>query len=254
MLARRVILSLLFEEGVLMRTKRFKADLRYTQAFSWSADADELVLVDTTREDYDRSIFHDVVRRYCKNSGLPMTVGGRIRDMDEAKRLFDLGADRILIGLGGIGLYEEVAKTWGSQALVAGIDYRERAGSNLQESGSRPELFEAIGSGEALDSGVTSACREAESRGAGEILLTSIDRDGSLAGYDLPTLQSCHNVAHVPIIVSGGCGTAQHMREAFEAGAAGACTSNVFHWNEGAVKNFKDYLCKNYSGPVRPAA
>jgi cyclase len=229
MLARRVILSLLFVDGVLHRTKRFKADYRYTQAFSWAGDADELLLIDVTRQPSaeSRAKFHFLVEKYCRIADLPMGVGGNVRSMDEAVRLLNLGCEKVLIGWGGRDLYEPLAKRVGCQSVVAGIDHEGLAEQTVQ------------------------AARQAQESGAGEILLTSIKRDGSLSGYDLPVLREVVASVCVPVVVAGGCGSWGHVGAAFEAGASGAATSNIFHLNATAMRACKTWLAQNYAGPIR---
>ena len=237
MLARRVILCLTFDSGVLMRTKRFVADYRYTQAHCVAGDADELVLLDISRTGAWPG-FPELVARYCRRLDLPTSAGGNVRSWAYAKQLLNSGADKVVVGYGGKDCYEEIAGQVGSQSLVAGID-----------SGRHPRGLH----GDA----VPTACRDAEDRGAGEILLTSIDRDGSLSGYDLAGLRGAvldgDRACGVPIVIAGGCGSWPHMREAFEAGAQGAVTSNIFHMNETAMRACKTWLTANYSGPIRPA-
>jgi cyclase len=234
MLARRVILSLLFVDGVLHRTKRFKADYRYTQAFSWAGDADELLLIDVTRQPSaeSRAKFHFLVEKYCRIADLPMGVGGNVRSMDEAVRLLNLGCEKVLIGWGGRDLYEPLARRVGCQSVVAGVDY-------------------GMGSGGDWAISAVSEAKEAQARGAGEILLTSIERDGSLSGYDLPILREVVASVCVPVVVAGGCGSWGHVGAAFEAGASGAATSNIFHLNATAMRACKTWLAQNYAGPIR---
>lgn len=232
MLCRRVILLLTFNDGVLFRTKRFVPDYRYTQAYSWSGDADEIMLIDVTPNPTpeSREKFIELDRLYCHRINIPQAIGGHVDSVEYAKRLINNGSEAVVIGWKYRSIYEACAKEFGSQAVVAGIHYDE---SNRAT--------------------VSDICRDATARGAGEILLTSVDRDGSLAGYDLPCLQSVADAVSVPVVVAGGCGNWQHMREAFEAGAAGAATSNIFHLNETAMRACKQWLAANYDGPIRPA-
>ena len=227
MLAKRVIICLTFVEGVLFRTKRFVPDYRYTQSHCVAGDADELMLLDITRTGAWPG-FPDLVARYCQRLDLPPTAGGNVRSWEYARRLLNSGCEKVVVGYGGKDCYEEIASQVGSQSLVAGIDTE---GSNASNS----------------------AIKDSVERGAGEILFTSVARDGSLGGFDLSLLRQATSVCSVPIVIAGGCGSWQHMREAFEAGAAGAVTSNIFHQSETAMRSCKQWLSQNYSGPVRPA-
>ena len=225
MLAKRVIICLTFVEGVLFRTKRFIPDYRYTQSHCVAGDADELVLLDITRTGAWPG-FPDLVARYCRRLDLPATAGGNVRSWEYAKMLLNSGCDKVVVGYGGKDCYEEIASQVGRQSLVSGIDTEGRNAGDP-----------------------ATACR----LGAGEVLLTSVERDGSLSGYDLSMLRRPIESNSVPVIIAGGCGSWQHMREAFEAGAAGAVTSNIFHQSETAMRSCKQWLSQNYSGPVRPA-
>ena len=245
MLAKRVIICLTFDQGVLARTKCFRSDLRYTDSFSWAPSADELVLIDVTRDGPWPGFAH-LVERYCRDSALPMTIGGHVRSGQHAAILFNSGADRILVGYGGINVYEEIAGRWGSQALVAGIDYTDLAVH------ARKPVSHAEGGHDAGRISIPEACQDAEMRGAGEILLTSMDLDGSLGGFDLPTLQQAIQACRLPMVVAGGCGNWQHMREAFEAGASGAATTVINHFSQESMRGCKDFLVANYDGPIRP--
>lgn len=261
-LSRRVILSLLFNDGVLFRTKKFVADYRYTQAYSWSGDADEITLIDVTRNPSpeSRERFYSIVERYCREADIPMSVGGNVRSLDEAIRLLNAGCEKILIGWGGRDLYEPLALRVGCQSVVAGIDFDgaeviERNGAaDCGSEGSLDDdrLSPALGLHGPGRVDIAAAASEAERRGAGELLLTSIARDGSLAGYDLQALRATDSVG-VPRIIAGGCGSWRHMVEAFETGAAGAATSNINHIRPSAMRACKQYLAANYSGPIRPA-
>lgn len=208
-----------------MRTKRFRADLRYTQSHCVATDADELCLLDITRSGPWPG-FPNLVETYCRRIDIPCTAGGNVRSWNYAKQLLNSGCDKVVIGYGGKEIYEEVAANVGSQSLVAGIDTSGRNAGDPQE---------------------------AVRLGVGEILLTSVERDGSLSGYDLSLVQSAIRSTTVPVVIAGGCGGPPHMRAAFEAGANGASTSNIFHQSETAMRACKTWLTQNYSGPIRPA-
>lgn len=210
-----------------MRTKKYHPDFRYTQAFSWSENADELVMVDVSRN-RDDSIFLPLVEKYCRNSGLPMTIANHIASAEDAAPLFDCGADRVLVSYKRKHCYEEIAGRWGSNALVAGIDYRSNSTAECGED----KIMGQIGFWG----------KETEILGAGEILLTDIDRDGSLLGYDLSTLRACRAATTASIIVSGGCGNVFHVQEAFQAGADGACTSVIHHLSDTSMRGWKQHL------------
>lgn len=241
MLSRRVILCLTFVDGVLFRTKRFRADYRYTQAYSWAPDADELVLIDITRDrtPESRSMFYSIVEKYCREAALPMTVGGGVRGLGEAIRLLNLGGDKILIGWEGREVWPQLAERCGCNAIVAGIDFD--GDLNVTEGHGTRTIPVTVGDG----------ARLAASLGAGEVLLTSVARDGSLAGFDLRALRETAGIG-IPRVIAGGCGSWGHVADAFRSGAAGAATSNIFHLTATAMRACKQYLVQNYDGPIRP--
>jgi len=236
MLAKRVILCLTFDEGVLMRTKRFRADLRYTQAYSCSDDADEIVLLDITRSGPWPG-FPGLAEAYCRRLQIPAICGGHVRSWEYARTLLNAGSFAVVVGWRGRDCYEEIASQVGSQSLVAGIDIENP-----------PQGREAM----CAEDG-PNVCREAEARGAGEILLTSIDRDGSLSGFDCEMVRQCAPVLGIPLVIAGGAGSWSHFKEAFEAGASGAVTTNIYHQNNTAMRSCKQWLAANYSGAIRPA-
>ena len=230
MLKRRVIIGLLFADGVLTRTKQFRPDYPYTTSFLATEAIDEAILVDVTRAGPSEASWR-AMAAFADRCFAPVTMGGWIATEDDVARFFDLGADKVVIGRAARnGIVEKVARRWGCQAAVVACDVgRDDRGD--------PSGF----------------CREAEARGAGEIYLQSVEKDGSLGGYDLPLLWEVSNRVSVPISIGCGCGGWKHMQEAFEAGATGAVTTCVHHWTEGALRGFKERL-HGAGVPVRVAA
>jgi cyclase len=249
MLKRRVIITLQLNDGVLFRTKQFRPDYRYTQSFLGSENADEVTIIDITRYETipplaERKSFVEAAMGYAQFCFTPLTVGGGIRTMDDVAFAFaEIGADKVLINT---ALWEDLknellpalSKKFGAQAIVAGIDVR---GDNISVRQGRSEFYVEA----------AAVARDYRDRGAGEIFLTSVDRDGSLRGYDLELLRKVASAVDVPVVVAGGCGGPHHMAEAFEAGADGAATQNIFHLTETSLRNFKEQLVKR-GQPVRP--
>lgn len=239
MLKRRVVIMLCLCDGVLHRTKRFVPDYRYTTALIGNRNADEIVIVDVTpveRRMENRRFFYDAVQRYVQLCYSPVTIGGGVRTLDEVLFLFrECGADKVVIGgtrlIEQASLGSEIAHRLGRQALVAAVNVRE-----------------------------DDICAHTKARllvnlcHAGEILLNSIDRDGSLLGYDMAALAAVAGAVDVPVMVAGGCGTWRHMGEAFEAGASAACTSVIHHLTETSLAACKAWLVANCKQPVRAAA
>lgn len=238
MLKRRVIIGLMFDDGVLVRTKRFMPDYRYTQSFLAVDAIDEAILVDVTRAGPSEAS-HGAMAAFADRCFAPVTMGGWIRSEDDVSRFFDLGADKVVIGRGASekGLIEAVAHRWGCQAAVVGID-EWTTGASPEGGGAEILLRRAA---------------EAEACGAGEIYFQSVGQDGSLLGYAMPLLRQMVQGRRIPVTVGSGCGSWKHMQEAFEAGATGAVTTCVHHWTESALRGFKERL-HGAGVPVRVAA
>jgi cyclase len=248
MLKRRVIITLQLNDGVLFRTKQFRPDYRYTQSFLGSENADEVTIVDITRYEAippleKRKSFVDAAMGYARFCYTPLTIGGGIRTMDDVHfALTEIGADKVLVNTRAYErphFFCELAHKFGAQAVVAGID-TDNVGRAVVQQGARH-------TGEAA----WDLARHYAACGVGEIFLTSIERDGSLRGYDLYLLRSVVAAVDVPVVIAGGCGGYHHMAEAFDAGADGAATSNIFHLTDTSLKNFKQQLVKQ-GKPVRP--
>ena len=203
------------------------------------AGADELVFLDITATSDGRNTVVDMVRRVAEKVFIPITVGGGIRTVEDFKVLLREGADKISINSSAINrpeLISEAADKFGSQCVVVAIDARKRedgSGWNVYKNGGR------------IDVGIDAVewAKKADELGAGEILLTSMDCDGTKAGYDIElTRQIAQNVS-IPVIASGGAGTKEHFYEALTEGMADAAlAASLFHYKELEIKEVKDYL------------
>jgi cyclase len=203
------------------------------------AGADELVFLDITATLDGRNTVVDMVRRVAEKVFIPFTVGGGIRTVEDFKVLLREGADKISINSSAINrpeLISEAADKFGSQCVVVAIDARKRedgSGWNVYKNGGR------------IDVGIDAVewAKKADELGAGEILLTSMDCDGTKAGYDIElTRQIAQNVS-IPVIASGGAGTKEHFYEALTEGMADAAlAASLFHYKELEIKEVKDYL------------
>lgn len=206
-----------------------------------AAGADELVFLDITATSDARTTVVDMVRRVAEKVFIPFTVGGGIRTVDDFKVLLREGADKISINSSAINrpeLISEAADKFGSQCVVVAIDARRRAdgqGWNIYKNGGR------------IDTGIDAIewAIKADKMGAGEILLTSMDCDGTKAGYDIElTRQIAENVS-IPVIASGGAGTKEHFYDALTAGGADAAlAASLFHYKELEISDLKDYLAE----------
>lgn len=205
-----------------------------------AAGADELVFLDITASCENRDTVTDMVRAVASSVFIPFTVGGGIRTVDDFKKLLREGADKISVNSAAIDrpqLITEAAEKFGSQCVVVAIDARRRDDGdwNIYKHGGR------------LDTGIDAVwwAKKVEALGAGEILLTSMDCDGTKAGYDLELTQTVADAVNIPVIASGGAGTLEHFYEAFTKGKADAVlAASLFHYKELEIGQVKDYLAE----------
>lgn len=208
--------------------------------------ADELVFLDITASSDARSTVVDMVRRVAETVFIPFTVGGGIRTVEDFKALLREGADKISINSSAINtpeLISEAADKFGSQCVVVAIDAkrREDGGWNIYKNGGR------------IDVGIDAVewAARVEKLGAGEILLTSMDCDGTKAGYDLELTKAIAETVNIPVIASGGAGTMEHFYEALTEGKADAAlAASLFHYKELEIRQVKEYL-RDKGVPVR---
>ena len=203
------------------------------------AGADEIVFLDITASSDNRNTVVDMVRQVAANVFIPFTVGGGIRTVDDFKVLLREGADKISINSSAINrpeLVHEAAEKFGSQCVVVAIDAKKRAdgsGWNIYKNGGR------------IDVGIDAVewAKKVEALGAGEILLTSMDGDGTKAGYDIELTKAISEAVSIPVIASGGAGTLEHFYEALTEGKADAAlAASLFHFKELEIKEVKQYL------------
>ena len=209
--------------------------------------ADELVFLDITASSDNRGTVVDMVRRVAENVFIPFTVGGGIRTVDDFRMLLREGADKISINSSAINnprLITDAAEIFGSQCVVVAIDARKR------ENG---EGWTVYKNGGRIDVGLDAVewAAKAEKLGAGEILLTSMDCDGTKAGYDLKLTRAIADEVKIPVIASGGAGNMEHFYDALtEGGADAALAASLFHYRELEIRTLKEYL-KGRGVPVR---
>ncbi|MGK2937971.1 MAG: imidazole glycerol phosphate synthase subunit HisF [Solirubrobacteraceae bacterium] len=208
--------------------------------------ADELVFLDITATSDARDTIVDLARRTADNVFIPFTIGGGIRSVADAQAVLDAGADKVAVNSAAVKrpeLVNELADVFGAQCVVLAID------SKWQDDGTA-EVFVAGGR---TPTGVETIgwAREGVERGAGEILLTSMDRDGTNIGYDLKLTRAVSDAVGVPVIASGGAGTLEHLAEALEAGADAALAASIFHYGTYSLAETKAFLA-DAGVPVRP--
>jgi cyclase len=208
-----------------------------------AAGADELMFLDITASHENRGIILDVVARTAEVCFMPLSVGGGIRSVEDARRLLLAGADKISINTAAVenrDLIAACADAFGSQATVVAIDAKRT--SNPDGSDGTWRVF-TYGGRKDTGLDVADYAAEAVARGAGEILLTSMDRDGAKIGYDLELLKKVSSAVSVPVIASGGAGNAQHMVEAVTQGGADAVlAASIFHFGEVAISEVKQAM------------
>ncbi len=206
------------------------------------AGADELVFLDITASSDGRDTVVDMVRRVASQVFIPFTVGGGIRTVDDFKKILREGADKVAVNSAAImnpNLISEAAEKFGSQCVVVAIDAKRRAdgsGWNIFKNGGR------------VDMGIDAVewAMKADKLGAGEILLTSMDCDGTKAGYDLELTRIISENVSIPVIASGGAGTKEHFKEALTVGKADAAlAASLFHFKELEICEVKEYLHEN---------
>lgn len=195
--------------------------------------ADELVFLDITATHEKRDTIVELARRTADNVFIPFTIGGGIRSVADAQAVLDAGADKISVNSAAVarpGLLDELAAVFGSQCVVLAVDGR----ASMRSHPPGWEVFVA-GGRTATGRDVVEWVREGVERGAGEILLTSMDRDGTKDGYDLPQISAVAEAVGVPVIASGGAGELAHLVEALEAGADAALAASIFHYGEHTI-------------------
>jgi imidazole glycerol-phosphate synthase subunit HisF len=250
MLARRIIPCLDVAAGRVVKGIHFEtlrdAGDPVEQASRYDADgADEIVFLDISASPEARRTTLDMVSRVAETIFVPFMVGGGIRSVADAGAVLRSGADKTAINTAAVrdpSLVSRLAENFGSQCVVVAVDVK-RIGGRLavMVNGGREET--------SIDAVEWS--RRLESLGAGEILLTSMDRDGTGQGYDLPLLEAVTRNVRIPVIASGGAGTLAHLAEALEAGAHGVLAASIFHFKDSSLPQARAYL-RERGYPVRP--
>jgi cyclase len=249
MLTKRIIACLDVDAGRVVKGTQF-LDLRDAgdptelAAAHSQAGADEVVLLDITATHENRTTLLETVRRTAQELFVPFTVGGGVRKLDDASAIFDAGADKISINsaaMADASLITCIAQRFGSQAVIVAIDAkRNGADSKGSQAG-----FQAWVSGGRVATGKDAVewAKEAEDRGAGEILLTSMDRDGTGAGFDCELTRAIAQAVRIPVIASGGAGGAEHFVQVFREGAADAAlAASIFHFGLSSISELKKHL------------
>lgn len=243
MLKKRIIPCLDVRDGRVVKGTNF-VDIRDAgnpvelARFYDEAGADELVFLDITASHEKRDTMIEVVRKTAKEVFIPLTVGGGIRSIEDMRGILRAGADKVSLNTPALKnpeLITQGARIFGSQCIVVAIDAKRTA----------PGRYEAYVNGGRVNTGkdVLEWAREAEALGAGEILLTSMDRDGTKDGYELELTRLVSDAVSIPVIASGGVGTLEHLYEGLTAGGASAAlAASIFHYGTYTVAEAKEYL------------
>ena len=207
--------------------------------------ADEICFLDITASNENKETIFDVVKRTSENCFVPLTVGGGVRSLEDINKLLISGADKVSINTAAVNnqnLIKESSKKFGSQCIVVAIDAKKKKDSwEVYTHGGRTKT--------GID--VLDFAKRMEDNGAGELLITSMDRDGTKKGYDIDLISKIEKSVNLPIIASGGAGNLQHLVEGIrEGGASAVLAASIFHYGTFTIKEAKDYLYKNEI-PVR---
>ncbi len=243
MLAKRIIPCLDVDKGRVVKGIRFRElrdagdPVEVAKAYE-EQGADELVFLDITASAEDRGIILDVVKRVAETVFMPFTVGGGVRTLEDIRRLLESGADKVSINTAAVKnpqIVYEGAKRFGSQCIVVAIDAKRRPKGGWEvyiHGGRTPTGIDAV-----------EWAKRVQELGAGEILLTSMDRDGTKEGYDVELTRAVAEAVNIPVIASGGAGKKEHFYEAFTEGKADAClAASLFHFKELSITDLKEFL------------
>ena len=250
MLTRRIIVCLDVDAGRVVKGVQFAklrdaGDPAELAAAHAASGADEIVLLDITATHEKRATLLETVRRTACELMVPFTVGGGIRSVEDASAVFDAGADKVAVNSAAFAdpaLISQIAAKFGSQAAVVAIDAR-RAGTHFE--------VKKTGGRDATGRDAVSWAIAAQEAGAGEILLTSMDRDGTKDGFDMELTRAIAAVAHIPVIASGGAGAIEHFVEVFQpSGADAALAASIFHFGLIRMDDLKQEL-RQQGIPVR---
>jgi len=249
MVAKRIIPCLDVKDGRTVKGVNFVGLRDVGDAVELGAEyasqgADELVYLDISATVEGRGTFVNLVRRISERINIPFTVGGGISSLDDAARLLDAGADKISINSAAVrnpSLIDEIAGKYGSQFVVLAVDAKKVSGAGVDE---RWQIT-THGGRQMTDIELFSWVREGQERGAGEILLTSMDHDGTKAGYPCDLFARLSEVLTIPIIASGGAGSAEDIAAVLSEGRADAAlAASIFHYGEMTVGQLKERLCE----------
>lgn len=205
--------------------------------FYSDAGADELCFLDITASNENRDAVFDVISQVAKVCFIPLTVGGGVRSLDDIRKLLLCGADKVSINSAAVynpELVKNASQKFGNQCIIVAIDAKKNAKGEFEiftKGGREPTGIEAV-----------SWAKKMQDYGAGEILLTSMDKDGTKSGYDLELVSKISSAVNIPVIASGGVGNLEHLSEGIKAGASAVLAASIFHFRTYSIANAKEYL------------
>lgn len=239
MLRKRIIFGLLFDHGVLYRTRNFTPNNIYTHNFIDTWNVDEIVLLDITRQNSDKDTivkFEEIVAKFSRDCFVPLAVGGDVRSVDDFYKYLNMGADKIIVGSEAVKrpeIIKEASERFGAQCVVISVDVKK------ENDGYRVYYESASKKSDYMMEEFIEMVTEL---GAGEVFINSIDRDGMLTGYDLELVALAEKISKIPVIVAGGAGSWQHLLDVFKLDVSGACTTNIFHFTDQSILSAKEFL------------
>jgi cyclase len=265
-LTRRIIPCLDLKDGRVVKGTHFVSlrdagdPVELAQRYN-EQGADEVVFLDITASQQKRGTIVELIKRAADELFLPLTVGGGIRSLEDIQQILRAGADKVSINTSAVhdpALITRSSESFGTQCIVVAIDVRRNLSPNpaaipVMLPGGKTCWYEVVIYGGSKPTGIdaVSWAKEAEIRGAGEILLTSMETDGTKNGFDIPITAAISDATEIPIVASGGVGTLEHFYEGFTAGKADAClAASIFHYGEFTVRDVKEYL-RERGIPVR---
>ena len=242
MLKNRIIPCLDVKNGRVVKGVNFEnlvdaGDPVAQAKFYYEQGADELCFLDIAATDENRGVILDVVKKVAQVCFIPFTVGGGIKEIQDFSNLLKCGADKVSVNSAAIKnpkLISEAASKFGSQCVVVAIDAKKNESGNYEiftHGGKKPTGIDAI-----------EWAKKVTNLGAGEILLTSMDKDGTKSGYDLELIKKITSQISIPVIASGGVGNLEHLAEGLKSGASAVLAASIFHFKEYSIKQAKDFL------------
>lgn len=249
MLAARIIPCLDVRDGRVVKGIKFQGlkDAGCPEEFARLYEeqgADELVFLDVSATPQGRSTHVHTVAKVRQQLSIPLTTGGGVKSVEDAARLLGAGADKVSVNTAAViraQLLSEIAKKFGSQCSILALDAAERFDAKMDNINKRWEVVVQSGK-ERTGLDAIDWAKQAEDLGAGEILLTSWDKDGTRSGYDLDLISAISKTVNIPIIASGGASSPTHLLEALQAGADAVLAASIFHYGEYTVSQIKDFL------------